>query len=57
MPRKPRALGKRRMIEWYTLTMKMLSEMSLYEFAHARIRNLTKKRFIKHLTEPLEEKL
>lgn len=57
MPRKPRALKKKSMAEWYALAMQVLIYANLKEWTHRNIRKLTKERFLKHLTDELEEKL
>jgi len=57
MPRKPRAATKKQMSEWALLTVKILTEMSLFEYAHRKIRSLNKRMWIEKLSELLEKKL
>lgn len=57
MPRKPRASTKKQMSEWALLTVKALTEITLFEYAHRKIRRLNKRMWIEKLSELLEERL
>ncbi len=57
MPRKPRATSKKQMSEWALLTVHVLTEVTLFEYAHRKIRSLSKRMWIEKLSELLEEKL